>query len=108
MTFGNLRFASASSSSRPARNSAAARVCRSGIAACVCLNDACIYGEAFALHQASIHAGSDDGLEHMPQDVAIAEAAVAIDRERRVIRHLVIEVQTTEPSISEVHLDFLA
>src|SRR4051794_1714946 len=44
----------------------------------------------------------------MAQDVAVAEPPMAVDRERRVIRNLVIEVEPAEPPICEVHLDLLA
>src|SRR5262245_30071021 len=40
--------------------------------------------------------------------MTVAEAAMTIDRERRVIGHLVVEIQAAEPPISEVKLDFLA
>ena len=38
------------------------------------------------------------GLRH----IAVTEAAVAIDRERRVMGHLVVESEATEPTIGEV------
>src|SRR5262249_12113250 len=47
-------------------------------------------------------------LEHMTQEVAVTEAAVAINRERRVIRHLVIEIEPAEPPICEMQREFLA
>ena len=43
-----------------------------------------------------------------PQDIAVAEAAVAIDREGRVIGHFVLEIETAEPAIGEMKLDLLA
>jgi hypothetical protein len=43
-------------------------------------------------------------LEHAPKEVAVAEALVAGTRECRVIRDLVLDAQTTEPPIGEVHL----
>jgi hypothetical protein len=38
----------------------------------------------------------------LPKDVAIAEAAVTIDRERRMIGHLIIETEAAESTICEV------
>jgi hypothetical protein len=44
----------------------------------------------------------------MTQDVAVAEAAIAIDRERRMIGNRVIEIEPAEPSVGQMQLDFLA
>ena len=41
-------------------------------------------------------------------DVAVAESAMAIDRERRVVGNVVVKIESTEPSISSVQFDFLA
>jgi hypothetical protein len=78
------------------------------IAVRVSFHDAGIDGKALALDQASIHASAHYGLEHMTQNVAVTEAAVAIDRERRVIRHFVIKTEAAKPAISKMQLDFLA
>src|SRR5262245_39589127 len=43
------------------------------IPAGVGLHDARIDGKAFALHQTSVHAGPHHRLEHMAQEVAVAE-----------------------------------
>jgi len=37
-------------------------------------------------------------LEHLAQNVAVTEAAVAIDRERRVIGYLVVEIEAAKTS----------
>ena len=42
------------------------------------------------------------------QEVTVAETAVAIHRECRVIRHRVVKIEPTEPPIRHVPLDFLA
>ena len=52
--------------------------------------------------------GTYHRLEHMAQDVAVTEAAMPIDRKRRMVRNLVIKVETAEPPIGEVQLDLLA
>ena len=44
----------------------------------------------------------------MAEDVAVAEAAMAIDRERRVVGHLVVEIEPAEPPIGQMQFDFLA
>src|SRR5262249_9389196 len=48
------------------------------------------------------------GLEHMPKGITLAKAAMPIDRERRMVRHLVVEIEATEPAIGKVKLHFLA
>src|SRR5262249_39982865 len=78
------------------------------IAAGISLHDARIDREPFALDQPRIHACPDHRLEELPKEMTVAEAAMTIDRERRVIGHLVVEIQAAEPPISEVKLDFLA
>ncbi len=47
----------------------------------------------------------DHRLEQLPKDVALTKAAVAIDRESRVMEYLVVESEATEPTIGEVKLD---
>ena len=56
---------------------------------------------------ASMHA-LDHRLEQLPKDVALTKAAVAIDRESRVMGYLVVESEATEPTIGEVKLELLA
>src|SRR5471032_119444 len=46
-------------------------------------------------------------LENMTQDVALPKTAQPIDRERRVVRNLVIEIELAEPAVSEVEFDLL-
>ena len=40
--------------------------------------------------------------------VAVTEATMAIYRERRVIRHLVVKIEATKPAVSEMQFDLLA
>jgi len=42
------------------------------------------------------------------QDVASAEAIETVDRKRGVMRHLVVEIELTEPPVGKVQPDFLA
>jgi hypothetical protein len=44
----------------------------------------------------------------MTQDLALAEAAKPIHRERRMMRNLVLEIELAEPAVSEVQRHFLA
>src|SRR5262245_17830302 len=78
------------------------------ISAGVGLHDARIDGKAFALNQTSIHAGPRHRLEHMAQEVAVAEAAVPIDRKCRVIWYFVVEIEATKPAVGEMQLYLLA
>src|SRR5262245_19265225 len=55
-----------------------------------------------------VHARPHRRFKHMAQDVAIAEAPVAIDRKRRVIRHLLVKIEPAKPSVREMQLDLLA
>jgi hypothetical protein len=72
------------------------------IATGISFHDARIDREPFALDEPSIHARLNHRFEQLPKDVAIAEAAVTIDRERRMIGHLIIETEAAEPTICEV------
>src|SRR5262245_55683040 len=78
------------------------------ITAGIGFDDACIDRKALGRDKTCIHAGADRGLEHLAQDVAIAEPAVAINRERRMIGNLVIELEAAEPTITEMKFDLLA
>src|SRR5262249_3585776 len=72
------------------------------------LHAARIARKAFALDQAGIHASPHYRLEHMAQEVAVAEAAVPIDRECRVVRYGIIEIEAAKPAVSEMQFDLLA
>jgi hypothetical protein len=51
---------------------------------------------------------SDLARSKLAQQVAIAETAVAVNRECRVIRQLFVKIESIELAISHMHLDFLA
>ena len=44
----------------------------------------------------------------MAQEVAVAEAAVPIDRECRVVGYRVVQIEAAEPAVSKMQLDLLA
>src|SRR6266536_1499377 len=44
----------------------------------------------------------------MTQEVAVAEAAMPIDRECRVIWHFVVEIEAAKPAVGEMQLNLLA
>jgi len=67
-----------------------------------------IDGKSLALDKARVHARPNHALENLPQDVAVAKPAVAVDRERRVVGHLVVKIEPAEPAIGKVKLDLLA
>ena len=58
-------------------------------------------------HEARIHARTHHSFEDLAQDIAVAKAAVTIDRKCRMIRNLVVEIETAEPAIRKVKCDLL-
>ena len=44
----------------------------------------------------------------MAQEIAVAEAAVPIDRECRVVGYRVVQIEAAEPAVSKMQLDLLA
>jgi hypothetical protein len=71
-------------------------------------NQAGVDGEAFPADQALRHAASHHGLEQLAQQITLAETAVGVLRERRVIRHVAIPAQPAEPAIGQVEVNLLA
>src|SRR6266508_4147384 len=78
------------------------------VAASIGLHHAGVDGEALALDKTGVHARPDHRLEYLPEDVALAEAAVAIDRECRVIGDVVVEIEPAEPPVGKVQFNLLA
>ena len=67
-----------------------------------------IDGKAFATNQTGRNARLDDPFEHAAENIALAETLVAGARERRMIRHSILDTELAEPAIGEVHLHFTA
>ena len=84
------------------------RRCLAMVAAGVGFEHAGVDREALTLDEAHGHRRPNDPLEDVAQYAALAEAAQAVEREGRVMRDLVFEIELTKPAIREVQLDFLA
>src|SRR3989304_3400147 len=78
------------------------------IAAGVGLVHTGVGGKSLALHEAHRHRSPNHAFEDVAQDIAIPEATQAVERERRVMRDLVVEVELAEPAVREVQLNFLS
>jgi hypothetical protein len=66
-----------------------------------------IDGEAFATAQSG-QAALQHLLEHESQRVVIAESAVPVPRERRMVRHRVLQAQPTETVVGQVQMHLFA
>jgi hypothetical protein len=105
-------------SSRTARYSSTARPTASGgrpaavdgapVPAGVRADQAGVDGEALAADQALGHAPPDHALEELAQQIALAEAAVPVLGEGRVVRYVAIQAQAAEPAVGQVEVDLLA
>ena len=72
------------------------------------LDQAGIHRHALTTDQTLRDAACDGRLEQVAEQLAIAEPAVAILGEGRVIRHPVGQIQAAEPAIRQVQMHFLA
>src|ERR1700722_2442062 len=64
--------------------------------------------ESLASHDPFFHAARPPGLEQLAQEIALAEAAVAVLGKRRMIGDVAVEPQPTEPAIGQIKMDLLA
>ena len=69
------------------------------------LDNAGTNGEPLTADQARRHAAADRLLEDLAQDAAVAEAAVPVHRETRVVGNLVLKLQPAKPPIGQVEID---
>jgi len=72
------------------------------------LDHAGIDCEALAADQSLVDAALDRRLEHLAQQVAVAETAVPVLREGRMVRHRAIQPEPAEPPVCQVQVNFLA
>ena len=77
------------------------------IAAGIGLHHAGVDSEPLALDQAGRHAGYNDTLEYVAENIALPEPVQPVLRKSRVMRNLVIKVEPTKPAIRQMQLDFL-
>ena len=54
------------------------------------------------------HAAPDHGLEQLSRQIAVTEAAMPVLGEGRLVRHLAIEAEPTEPTVSQVQVNLFA
>src|SRR3954462_8702640 len=71
-------------------------------------NQAGIDRKGSPVDQSFGHAAPDHGFEQLAQQIAIAEAAMPILGESRVVWSLAIEAEPTEPPVGEVQVNLLA
>ena len=64
--------------------------------------------EGLAPHDPFFHAARHHGLEQLAQEIALAEAAVAVLGKRRMIGDVAVEPQPTKPAIGQIEVDLLA
>src|ERR1700722_17570492 len=73
----------------------------------VLYDDAGVYCKGFASHDPFRHAAPHHDLEQLAQEIALAEAAVAVLGEGRMIWNVAVEPQPAEPAIGQIKMDLL-
>ena len=71
-------------------------------------NHAGVDCKGLASHDPFLHAARHHRLEQLAQEIAFAEAAVAVLGESRMIGDVAVESQSTEPPGSQIEMDPLA
>src|SRR4030095_14649699 len=74
----------------------------------ISLDEAGIDRKALATDQTLCDAALHHRLEQMAEHIALAEAAMAVLREGRMIRHLTFPTQSAEPAVGQVQVHLLA
>src|SRR6202040_4150261 len=72
------------------------------------LNHTGVDSKAFAIDQSFPHTPLNHTLKHLPKRFALTEAAMPVLRERRMVRHRILEAQATEPAIRQIEVDLFA
>jgi len=78
------------------------------LGACLGLNNAGIYGKAFALDQTGGHAGTHDFVKHPTKRPALTKPPVAILGKGRMVRYDIFQTEVAEPTVGQVQVHFLA
>jgi hypothetical protein len=67
-----------------------------------------IHRKALSANQTFRHAARHPRLEQLAEQIAVAEPAMAVLREGRVIGHVAVQPQPAEPAIRQVQVDLVA
>ena len=63
------------------------------------LDHAGVHGKALTADKAGVHAAPNNAFEHPAKDLTVPEAAMAVHRKARMVRHPVLKPQPAEPSV---------
>lgn len=72
------------------------------------MDQAGVRGEALAARQPLRDASRDHRLEQVPQQIAVAEAAVSALGEGRVVGHRIGQIEPAEPAVGKVEMNLIA
>ena len=67
------------------------------------LNETAVHGHVFALHQSGSDATGDDLLKQLLKQIRFLESSMPVLGKRRVMRNLLIEAQSGEPTPRQMH-----
>ena len=69
------------------------------------LDEAGVHRESFASYDPFLDATRNHGLKQFPQQIALAETAVAVLGKGRMIGNLAVEPQAAEPTVGQIEVD---
>ncbi|MDB5842357.1 MAG: transposase family protein [Herminiimonas sp.] len=69
------------------------------------LDDAGVRDKAFSPDQTFHDAAAQNGIEQLPEGITVAETTMAVLREARMIRDLILQAQAAEPAVGQVGSD---